>query len=245
MGVLAHDFAGQHVLVTGGTRGVGLATAEAFVDAGARVTVTGTKVLPGLYDADLSRFDYHQLQLARRESIDYFISNLGPIDILINAAGATLPHSSDPHEREFVAHSARVGLVGPTQLTTRLRFRLSESLAPGGGAVINTSATRSWLELTQSRSEAQAELIAMTKRVGESWRRHGARVNAVIDSGRVVVPQQFRVQITHQSGPLLTRPTPVRQATHHDVAGVVLFLCGSDAAYVTGQTMVIDGPVRG
>ena len=245
MGVLAHDFAGQRVLVTGGTRGVGLAVAQAFVESGAQVTVTGTKVLPGLYDADLSRFDYHQLQLARRESIDYFLSNLGGIDILINAAGATLPHSADPHEREFVAHSARIGLVGPTRLTTRLRFRLSESLAPGGGAVVNTGAVRSWLELTAPRAEAQAELVASTKRFGESWSRHGARVNTVLDTAPLAVPQQFRVQISHQTGPLLTRPAQVRVATHRDVAGVVLFLAGSSAAYVTGQTIVVNGSVRG
>jgi len=244
VGVLAHDFAGQRVLVTGGTRGVGLATAQAFVGAGAEVTVTGTKVLPGLYDADLSRFDYHQLQLARRESIDYFISKLGSIDILVNSAGATLPHTTDPLEREFVAHSARVGLVGPAQLTTRLRFKLSESLAPGGGAVVNTGAVRSWLALTQSPQDAQAELTAYTRRLGEAWTRHGARVNTALEATPVVVTHQFRVQISHQTGPLLTRTHQPSVGTQHDVAGVVLFLASRAAAYVTGQTILVNGHAR-
>jgi len=231
MGVLAHDFAGQRVLITGGTRGVGLATAHAFVEAGADVTVTGTKVLPGLYDADLSRFDYHQLNLTRRESIDYLVSNLGRIDILVNAAGASLPSSLDHHEREFVAHSARLGLLGPTQLMTRLRFRLSESTVPGGGAVVNTGATRRWYELTRTVDEASAELIEATRRMGESWSRHGARVNTVLESPQKAVPRQYRTE-----GTLLVRSIP---STLEAVAGVVLFLAGSDAACVTGQTLFV------
>jgi len=231
MGVLAHDFAGQRVLVTGGTRGVGLATAHAFVEAGADVTVTGTKVLPGLYDAELSRFDYHQLNLTRRESIDYLVSNLGRIDILVNAAGASLPSSLDQAEREFVAHSARLGLLGPTQLMTRLRFRLSESTVPGGGAVVNTGATRRWHELTRTADEASAELIEATRRMGESWSRHGARVNTVLEPPQRAVPRQYRTE-----GSLLVRSIP---STLEAVAGVVLFLAGSDAACITGQTIFV------
>ena len=231
MGVLAHDFAGQRVLVTGGTRGVGLATAHAFVEAGADVTVTGTKVLPGLYDAELSRFDYHQLNLTRRESIDYLVSNLGRIDILVNAAGASLPSSLDHAEREFVAHSARLGLLGPNQLMTRLRFRLSESTVPGGGAVVNTGATRRWHELTRTADEASAELIEATRRMGESWSRHGARVNTVLESPQRAVPRQYRTE-----GSLLVRSIP---STLEAVAGVVLFLAGSDAACITGQTIFV------
>ena len=231
MGVLAHDFAGQRVLVTGGTRGVGLATAHAFVEAGADVTVTGTKVLPGLYDAELSRFDYHQLNLTRRESIDYLVSNLGRIDILVNAAGASVPSSLDHAEREFVAHSARLGLLGPNQLMTRLRFRLSESTVPGGGAVVNTGATRRWHELTRTADEASAELIEATRRMGESWSRHGARVNTVLESPQRAVPRQYRTE-----GTLLVRSIP---STLEAVAGVVLFLAGSDAACITGQTIFV------
>ena len=231
MGVLAHDFAGQRVLVAGGTRGVGLATAHAFVEAGADVTVTGTKVLPGLYEADLSRFDYHQLNLTRRESIDYLVSNLGRIDILINAAGARISSGLDHHEREFIAHSARLGLLGPAQLATRLRFRLSESTVPGGGAVVNTGSVRRWFELTRSAEDACDELIEATRRMGESWSRHGARVNSVLEAPQGNVPRQYRTE-----GSLMVRTLP---HTLEAIAGVVLFLAGSDAAYITGQTLVV------
>lgn len=233
MGVLAHDFAGQRVLVTGGTRGVGLEVAHAFVDAGAEVTVTGTKVIPSLYDADLSRFDFHQLNLTRRESIDYLLAKLGRIDILINAAGAALPTSLDAHEREFIAHSARLGLLGPAQLTTRLRFKLSESKVPGGGAVVNTASTRRWFELTTSAEAARSDLIESTRRMGQSWSRHGARVNTVLEPAATGIPRQYS-PAGQSSGSLMVRP---RQAIREDVASVVLFLAGSDAAGLTGHTL--------
>ncbi len=238
----AFDFTGRHALITGGTRGVGLAIAEAFMAAGAIVSVTGTKILPSLYDADLSRFRYSQLQLASSDAIDSFLDRLDDVDVVVNCAGAKLPGGLDQHERELISHSARLGLVGPARLVTRMRYRLTKSKVPGGGAVINTSAARRWLELTQSATDAQAELASQTRRLGDTWARHGARVNTVIESLPVAVPSQLRVQISHHSGPLLTRSSsaPTRTGSINDVAGVVLFLASSGAAAITGQTFQVN-----
>jgi len=239
------DFTGRRVLVTGGTRGVGLVTAQEFVAAGAEVAVTGTKILPSLYDTDLTRFHYHQLQLASSDAIESFLYRLEGVDVLVNAAGARLPGALDAHEREFVAHSARLGFVGPARLTSRLRYRLSRSTAPGGGAVINTAAARRWLELTQSPAEAQAELVAQTRRTGETWRRHGARVNSVVEAAPVAVPAPHRSPSAGQHGSLMTRTRTARTGLAHEVASVVLFLASSGAAAVSGQTINVHVGNRG
>ena len=63
------DFFGTEVLVTGGTSGIGLATASAFADAGATVTVTGTREGSADYDTALDGFAYHQLDL--RDGVGY------------------------------------------------------------------------------------------------------------------------------------------------------------------------------
>lgn len=238
------DFTGRRVLVTGGTRGVGLATAQAFVAAGADVSVTGTKILPSLYDADLGRFGYHQLQLASSDAIDGFLDRIDGVDVLVHAAGARLSGGLDTHEREFVAHSARLGFVGPSRLTSRLRYRLGASRVPGGASVIYTTATRRWLELTHSPADAQVELIAQTRRTGESWGRLGTRVNTVVESAPASVPTKQRHQTGHQTGSLMTRPRAARAAAQ-DVASVVLFLSSSGAAAISGQTLHVGAALRG
>ncbi|MGD9959578.1 SDR family oxidoreductase [Nocardioides sp.] len=239
------DFTGRHVVVTGGTRGVGLATAQAFVAAGAEVSVTGTKVLPSLYDADLSRFSFHQLQLSNSDAIDGFLERIDHVDVLVNAAAARLPGSIDQHEREFVAHSARHGFVGPVRLTNKLRHRISSSASGGGGSVIHTGASRRWLELTHSPVEAEAELIAQTRRAGATWGRLGARVNAVLDVPPPAVTPPAHQQVHMSGGSVLTRRRQQLNAAAQDVASVVMFLASSGATAITGQTIHVTGPRAG
>ena len=63
MNGVSFDFTGTKVLVTGGTSGIGYAASTAFADAGASVTVTGTRSSAADYDTELSRFTYKQLEM--------------------------------------------------------------------------------------------------------------------------------------------------------------------------------------
>lgn len=188
----AFDFTDRHVLVTGGTRGLGLAIAQAFSDSGARVSITGTKIVPTLYDADLSRFRYHQLQLTNSDAIDTFVDRVGHVDVLVNAAAARLGTAMADHEREFVSHSARLGFIGPLRLAHQLRPELTRSTLQGGGAVVHTNSTLRWLELTHTPAEAEAELRAHTSRTGRAWAALNTRVNTVLAPARLAVPHQPR-----------------------------------------------------
>src|SRR5205807_98064 len=67
---VAFDFSNTSALVTGGTSGIGLAVASAFSEAGASVTITGTKPSAGDYEVDLTRFAYRQLQMRDPQSVD-------------------------------------------------------------------------------------------------------------------------------------------------------------------------------
>ncbi|MBD8870065.1 SDR family NAD(P)-dependent oxidoreductase [Nocardioides donggukensis] len=240
MGDLAYDFSGSRVLVTGGTSGLGLTIAQRFLRSGAHVIVTGRQTLTGSYDAPLAAFEYLRLELTDHDSIARVAEEVGPVDVLVNAAGAALPRALDVHEREFVAHSIRLGLIGPGQLTRRLRYRLGESRQRGGGAVVNTQSLRQWFALSHGAA-ADTEMLDYTARLGAAWGRDGIRVNGV--SSTVVTPRQsqLRVSIERHSGPLLTRTRQERTGTLQDVSSSVLFLASSGAAFVTGQTIVVNG----
>jgi 3-oxoacyl-[acyl-carrier protein] reductase len=245
VGTASFDFTGRHVLVTGGTRGLGLSIARAFARSGGRVSITGTQRLTASYDADLTGLAYHPLELTDHDSIAHFADKLGPVDVVVNAAGLTLPPTTDPQQAEFVSHAVRLGLVGPLQLASRLRGHLTRSTMRGGGAVVNTQALRRWFELSHGVSAAHTAMLEHTSRLGAEWGRAGIRVNTV--AATVTVPRQSRlmVQIERHSGPLLTRPREQRSGTLQDVASVALFLASSGAAYVTGQTIIVNGGYGG
>lgn len=237
MSVLGHDFTGYRVVVTGGTKGAGLATAHAFADAGAEVTVTGTMILSSLYDADLSRFDYEQLNLARQDSIDTFASGAGPVDVLVNAAGATLPMGMDSQEQEFVRQAVQLGMLGPAFLMTRLRMRLAQSPAPGGGVIINTAAVLRWQALVSGSDLAISSLGSDTRRAAESWARIGTRINSVVEPAPSWIPRQISLRSNTMQGDLLVRE---HVETHQALASASLFLASGDASRLTGQTLYLS-----
>ena len=87
MSGVAYDFAGAHVLVTGGTSGIGAATAAAYRAAGAEVTITGTRGSAADYDDDLSAYRYLQMDVEDGASIDAVATALPRLDVLVNNAG--------------------------------------------------------------------------------------------------------------------------------------------------------------
>ncbi len=237
----SYDFNGYQVLVVGGTRGEGHTIASAFASSGASVTVTGTMMLRSLYDTDLSAFDYESVNLARQESIDHLVGTISHIDVLVLAASCHLPYGLPPGEQAFIAGAARSGLLGPMFLTTRLRLKLGQSPALGGGCVVNTGAVTSWLQLSSTPDAAQRELAETTARAGRNWAGLGVRVNSVLREGRSVLPRQYApsapVGGSRVAGDTMVRAQP---RASDAVTDATLFLASSAAARITGQTLRIS-----
>jgi 3-oxoacyl-[acyl-carrier protein] reductase len=235
----SYDFSGRRVLITGGTRGMGLYVAHAFADAGAHVTVTGNQYLRAYYDADLSRFGYDQLRLMDRDSVSAVAGRVRDLDILVNNAPPAMPADADVTERQFLGHAVQLGLVGPFALTHRLRYRLGQSSMYGVGVVVNMPSAEQWLAMAHG-DHARHELTGRTRRLASEWSRSGVRVNSV--TARLVKPQRagLRVEIDRSSGPLLTRTRSAPSGTVRDVGNAVLFLASSGAAAIRGQTFHVD-----
>lgn len=240
MGGPSYDFSDRRVLVTGGTRGLGYLVARMFAGSGARVTVTGTQSLTSFYDADLTGFGYHRVDLTDGESIAGLAADVGPVDIVVNNAAPRMAAGLDASEREFVAHASRIGLVGPFQLASRLRLQMASSTHPGGGAIINLPSIKRWFDLTHGTLAAELEVERMTRRIGASWGRLGVRVNSI--TAPEMVPAQrsgLSVSIEQGSAPLLTRTRAPRTTTQREIVDVALFLASDGAAGLSGQTLAV------
>jgi NAD(P)-dependent dehydrogenase (short-subunit alcohol dehydrogenase family) len=237
------DFSDAVVLVTGGTSGIGNAVATAFADAGAQVTVTGTRTRAAEYDTDLARFSYQQVEMTDVASIDALVASLPQLDVLVNNAGANFPGGRDEWDPEAFAAALTLNLVGPMRLTTGVRDRLAASTMDGGACVINMASLSAFraMPLVPGYGSAKAGLVTFTKNLARHWVGDGIRVNAVapgvIDTPMTApmahFPQLLDAELAH---------TPMgRLGSPGDIVGAVQFLASSAASFITGHVLVVDG----
>ncbi|HET6153945.1 MAG TPA: SDR family oxidoreductase, partial [Marmoricola sp.] len=134
---VAFDFSGATVLVTGGTSGIGHGIATAFRDAGAQVTVTGTRGSAEDYDVDLDGLDYRALTMGSGNALTVVGSSIDQLDVLINNAGATFAGGLDEYDPDGFDEALEVNLRGAYRLTHACHPALRASTASGGASVVS------------------------------------------------------------------------------------------------------------
>jgi NAD(P)-dependent dehydrogenase (short-subunit alcohol dehydrogenase family) len=238
------DFTGTKALVTGGTSGIGYAIASGFAQAGADVTVTGTRASAADYpEQDLSGLTFRQCQASDTASIDALAESLGELDILVNNAGGPYAGGKDEWDPDGYVGSVAVNMHAHMRLTMACHERLKASTAPGGASVVSVVSMSAFVSAVHvpAYSSSKAGLVAFTKNLARRWVDDGIRINAV-------APGLIDTRMTH---PVLDIPemlepemrhTPMnRMGTPEEVAATALFLSSSAASYITGSTYAVDG----
>jgi len=240
---LSFDFTDASVLVTGGTSGIGYAISCAFADAGAVVTVTGTRSSAAEYETDLSRFAYRQLEMRDGGSIDALAAELGTLDVLVNNAGANFPDGLDEWSPEGYSASLAMNVEGAQRLSVRARGVLAQSRMEGGASVVNVISMMTYRATTivPGYSSSKAALLALTRNLALHWVNDGIRVNAVapglIDTPMTAPMKPFPEMLDAELGKQMMR----RMGTPDEVASAVLFLSSSASSFTTGTALAVDG----
>jgi NAD(P)-dependent dehydrogenase (short-subunit alcohol dehydrogenase family) len=245
---MSFDFRGKVVLVTGGTRGIGEAIAEAFVDAGASVIVTargaagldalrarlgaqGTVETAGLDVADVA---------AGEAMVERCVARHGRIDVLVNNAGTSV--------RETPGQATEAAWDRQFATNARGLFFLSQAVgrtmvARRAGAIVNVGSVAQVVGRREMAAYAASKgaVAQITRSMALEWAPHGVRVNAVAPAyvrTPLVEPVLQRPEFMEE---ILRRTALGRVAEPREIAGPVLFLASDFASYVTGHTLFVDG----
>ena len=243
---------GKTAIVTGGGRGLGRYMAEALSDAGANVVLCSRKIesLQEVRD-EIEARGGHALALScdvtNKEDVDRVVETtvetFGSVDILVNNSGATwgAPAAEMPLEKfdQVIAVNVRGTFLMSQAVGQRMIERGS------GGTIINISSVAGLVGgnpdymQTIGYNSSKGAVISMTRDLATSWAKHDITVNAI-------APGWF---LTRMSGALIEKfeermlkDIPLKRfGNPEDLKGVVVFLASPAAAYITGQTIVVDG----
>jgi 3-oxoacyl-[acyl-carrier protein] reductase len=236
------DFTGQRVLVIGGSSGIGNGIAHGFRARGAEVTVTGTRPDFGDYleaeDSDFTGLAYRQLNLTDRTAAERLAGEIGAVDVLVLSQG-TVRYGRQEFSREGWDAVVEINLNSVMDSASAFH----PALAASRGAIIIVSSVAAFKSTigTPAYAASKAGAASLTKTLGEAWARDGIRVNGIAPG---LVPTKLTSVTTDNPERLEAslRKIPLRRmGTPEDMAGAALFLASPLSAYITGQTLVVDG----
>ena len=244
---------GKVALITGGTSGIGSATAERFAREGAAVAITGRNsergeqvvqtIVASGGDALFIRSD---VRLAEdcRQAVDKTLEHFGKIDVLFNNAGVLHPRTIPECTEEEWDETIDSSLKGAFLMS---KYVIPSMIQNGGGSIIHTSS--GWGILGGDRAAAycaaKGGLIVMAKAMAIDHGPDGIRVNCVCP-GDVMTPMlpdeagKRGISWDDYIAGAADRPLG-RVGTTEDIANAVLFLASDESSFVTGDALVVDG----
>ena len=232
------DPSGQIVVVTGGTRGIGEGVARRLASAGYMVKATG------FTQEELNHFKAQEniqtflLDVTDQSSVNRLFDGVDAIFGLINCAGI-LQRNNAEFEIDKFQRTIEVNLVG----TMRMCLAAKDALVRGKGSVVNTASMLSFFgsAFVPGYSASKGGVAQLTKSLAAAWATDGVRVNAVAPGWIETEMTRPLVSDKVRSESILDRTPMGRWGQPEDVAGVVEFLLSTEARFITGAVIPVDG----
>jgi len=237
---VSYDFTGQVAIVTGGTRGLGRQIAARLAAAGCSVAVCGRNAPDNLpegvvfYQADIRDADQ------AKGFVDDVAARFGRLDILVNNAGGSPNADVATASPRFIDAILKLNLVGPLFMA---QAAYPHMVAQGAGSIVNIASVSGARPSpgTSVYGAAKAGLLNLTQSLAQEWGGDGVRVNAII-AGLMTTESAEATYGDAEAQAAVGRSMPLgRMGEGDDLAGAVMWLSSSDAAWVSGARLQVDG----
>jgi 2-keto-3-deoxy-L-fuconate dehydrogenase len=247
MSTTSQRLKGKKALITAAGQGIGRATLEAFMGAGAEVIATD--INPALL-ADLTGATVKQLDVTNADAIHQLQQQVGTIDVLFNCAGYV--HSGSVLECDLDAWDFSFNL------NVKAMYQMIKAFLPGmvaqqHGSIINMASVVSSLKGAPNRfvyGATKAAVIGMTKSVAADFVTQGVRCNAIcpgtVESPSLKQRIEAQAAASGQSQDAVRAAFVARQplgrlGSASEIAALALYLASDESSFTTGTTQIIDG----
>lgn len=236
---------GKKVLITGGTKGIGLAATREFLELDAEVLVIArdTKNIQGKLkkSANLFTFDGDITQPAVREKLVQKVAdNWGRLDVLVNNVGTNVRKKFVDYSEEEITKLFETNLQSMMYLTRLCYPMLQKSSA---ASIINIASVAGQLDVQSGTpyGMTKAAIIQFTRHLAAEWAPDGIRANCV-SPWYIETPLTEAVRAMPERMKLIIDRTPMKRfGQPEEVASIIAYLAMDKASYITGQNILVDG----